>query len=280
MNFRKFLSASAIIHFALVFAALLVAVLGVSDKEHKVNLSNNKEIEAISEEALIKSVSVSEDELKHSLEQYSRRQSERRAELNKQEEEYNKAEKALKMKEQELAQKDKQLQKLSQKIQDLSDKAKILQEEEAKKKRNELEKNRQLEKKKKLEQEQKREAEIKERLAKQKEANERALNEILERNALAEKRELGLIRGKYENDIHELLYNAWVLPYDRKNVSCTVTLSISNRGFIENYEFNNACPHNYKSMIELAIERVKRLPSVPEKIFRSKEVVNFIDRVD
>ncbi|MBU2895949.1 hypothetical protein [Vibrio hepatarius] len=278
MDFRKYLSASAIIHFVLIIAALLVAVLGLGGKEHKVNLSNNEEIKAISEEEIIKSVSVSEEELKHSLEQYSRRQSEREVELNKQKAAFQKTQQALKKKEQELAQKEKQLQKISQKIQDLSGKAKILQEEEAKKKRNELEKKRQQEKK--LDQERKREAEIKERLAKQKQDNERALREIAERNALAEKRELALIRGKYENDIHELLYDAWVLPYDRKNVSCSVTLSLSSSGFIDNYEFNNVCPPNYKSMIELAIERVKRLPSVPEKIFRSKEVVNFIDRVD
>ena len=280
MDFRKYLSASAIIHFVLIIAAVLVAVLGLGGKEHKVNLSYNEEIKAISEEEIIKSVSVSEEELKYSLEQYSRRQSEREQELNKQQAAFQKTQQALKKKEQELAQKEKQLQKVSQKVQDLSDKAKILQEEEAKKKRNELEKKRQQEKKKKLEQERKREAEIKERLAKQKQANERALREIAERNALAEKRELALIRGKYENDIHELLYDAWVLPYDRKNVSCSVTLSLSSRGFIDNYEFNNVCPPNYKSMIELAIERVKRLPSVPDKIFRSKEVVNFIDRVD
>lgn len=135
MDFRKYLSASAIIHFVLIIAAVLVAVLGLGGKEHKVNLSNNEEIKAISEEEIIKSVSVSEEELKHSLEQYSRRQSEREQELNKQQAAFQKTQQALKKKEQELAQKEKQLQKVSQKVQDLSDKAKILQEEEAKKKK-------------------------------------------------------------------------------------------------------------------------------------------------
>lgn len=288
-NFKKYLIGSFGFHIGALVVAVVASFVAATPTHQKVNLSENDAIPAMTEKQLMESVAVSEKELAASLSQYEKRSQARDAEYKQKLEAVNKAEKALSQKKQEISKRELELKKVNKNLAEMREQARRLkaQQEQAaaedkKKRAEELSKQAELRKKKeaekqRLDEERKQEEEVKRRLAAQKQANERALREIAERNRIAEERELALIRGKYEDDIHNLLYDAWMLPYDRENVHCAVALSLAPDGTILDFKFRTACPSDYKHMIDLAIQRVNKLPRVPEKIFKPVEVVNFID---
>ncbi|KDM90896.1 hypothetical protein EA58_14140 [Photobacterium galatheae] len=112
----------------------MFALLGSGEKPHKINLSHNEAIQAQTEAQLMKSVSVSEDELNQSLKTYREKQEQRSQELKVQENQLSTIQKSLVEKEMELVKTEKALQQVNQNIQDMKDKARILKEQHDKKK--------------------------------------------------------------------------------------------------------------------------------------------------
>jgi myosin heavy subunit len=281
---RRYLGASAIFHFSFILFALFASLFAKEPMTHKVKLSEMSQIEAISQDEIMHSIAVSEEELQASLNKYQQMKNNHQSSLKSSQHKVDQTNRQLSKKQSQLNQKSKELKALEAKIKRMEQRQKDLaakSEAEAKKKRVEQRKvAEQKEKKEKLEREHKRESERQRRLQEQKEANQRALDAIAARNKKAEERELALIRGKYESEIHTLLYDAWTLPYDRQSVHCPVELTLTPSGEIQSFNFLGDCPSNYKTMIDLAVERVKRLPRVSNEIFRKKEVINFIDRIE
>lgn len=281
---RRYLGGSAIFHFTLIVFAIFASFFAKEPASHKVKLNEMTQIEAISQDELMHSIAVSEEELQASLNKYDQMKQSHQSSLKSSQQKVEQTSRQLSQKQSQLNQKSKELKALEAKIKRMEQRQKDLaakNEAEAKKKRVEQRKiAEQKAKKAKLERKRKREEERKRRLQEQKEANQKALEAIAARNKKAEERELALIRGKYESEIHTLLYDAWTLPYDRQNVHCPVELTLTSSGEIQSFKFVGDCPSNYKTMIDLAVERVKRLPRVSNEIFRKKEVINFIDRIE
>ncbi|MCY9861010.1 hypothetical protein OTK49_00445 [Vibrio coralliirubri] len=288
-NFKKYLIGSFGFHVGALVVAIVASFVVATPQSQKINLANNDAIPAMTEKQLMESVAVSEAELAASLSQYEQRTKAREAEYNNRLEAVNKAEKALSEKNKEISKSQRELQMVNKNLAEMREQARRLKAqqehavaEDKKKRADEIVQQEKLRKakvaeKNRIEAERKEEELVKRRLAAQKEANKKALREIAARNKAAEERELALIRGKYEDDIHNLLYDAWMLPYDRQNVHCSVALNLAPDGSIINFSFQTECPSGYKQMIDLAIQRVNKLPRVPDKIFKSTEVVNFID---
>lgn len=277
---NKYLSGSIFLHVGVVASMAFSSVLVTDKPLQEIKLSQMTQMKAVSQEEIISSISVSEKELQKALEEYDNLEAMHVAQLERKKEEMNKASSKIMKKEQEIKKQNKELNELASDIKKMEELKSQLREEEIKKKKQEQQRiNKEKERKDKLEAETQRQQARKEQLEKQKIANEKALKEIAERNLKAEEREIARIRGMYETEIHKLLYNAWTLPYDRKDVHCSVELALSKNGSIESFSFLTECPSNYKTMIDLAVERITHLPKVSPKIFQTKEVVNFIDRI-
>ena len=296
-KFYKYLATSFGVH-AFVIVALGVSSFAVDRQQlvsQNIDLTKSSTIKAQTSDDIVKSVAVSESELNKVLDKYKKIKNQRDDEYLNREAESKKIASELSKKQREITQKNKQLLKINKDIAKMKSHAMALKKQEQnmaaldKKKRNELEKKTNDAKRKQQEIEdikkraiikkQKQEKE-QEQLEQQRRDNEIALRKIAQQNKVLEERETALIRGKYEDEIHKLLYNAWILPFERKNVHCSVSLSLSLSGKINDFKFISTCPSSYKHMIDLAIQRINTLPKVPERIFKSTEIVNFIDSID
>lgn len=279
--FKKYLSLSIIVHILGVIIFFGCTYLIASPERHEVNLTNSKQIKGVTDEQIIKSIAISQSELNESLSRYNEQRTNNEKKLISKKRQLLNIEYQLRKKQNLIDKKEKELISVEKNINEIKKKEYSLKESEIKKKRNaEIKKQRELVRKEKILQDKIKEDKIKQKLEEQKKANEAALKEITQRNEAIEKREMALLRGKYESEIHKLLYDAWILPYDRLNVRCPVELSLSPDGNIIDFKFLTDCPVDYKQMIDLAISRVKKLPKIASKIFKAKEVVNFIDSVE
>ncbi len=278
LSFRNNIKYSFIFH---TFISALIVVIGIihSPSNHELQIHTSIDSTTASDQEIVKSVQVSQEYLDSEVKKYISDNQRRESELTAAKMELASVRNQLNKSKEDLSIENENLNKFRNKIDNLKIEAKRIETENQKKK--------QLQNKlayleseaDDLERKTKRIEKLNTQRRLLHDKNMEIVKSIQRSNELIASKQKEELRSKYEAKIHNILYAAWKLPFNRTNVTCSVILNLATDGRINGHKYNDGCPDNYREMIDLALERVGRLPQVDKIIFRDKEVVNFIDQI-